>query len=153
MKKIDLGQAIQILANVGVIASIVFLALQLQQNNELLEGQARAEQLEARTAPARLFLNNVDIPSIGYKVSVGQSLSPEEDYVYRQFVIFSFIQWEWQYGEYRAGTLKRESIPTQGWRIAAAGRPIWRDVWNTFGSDSARTPGFVKFVNENVFDQ
>ena len=36
MKKIDLGQAIGILANVGVIAGIVFLGMELRQNNELV---------------------------------------------------------------------------------------------------------------------
>ena len=41
MKKIDLGQTITILANVGVIVGIVFLAIELRQNNELLGQQAR----------------------------------------------------------------------------------------------------------------
>ena len=35
MKKIDLGQAVSILANVGVLAGILFLAVELRQNNEL----------------------------------------------------------------------------------------------------------------------
>jgi hypothetical protein len=35
MKKIDLGQAIQI-ANVGVIAGIVFLGVEIHQNNEAM---------------------------------------------------------------------------------------------------------------------
>jgi hypothetical protein len=41
MKKIDLGQTVQILANLGVIAGIVFLGIELQQNNALLGAQAR----------------------------------------------------------------------------------------------------------------
>jgi hypothetical protein len=36
MQKIDFGQSIGILAKLGVIAGIVFLALELQQNNEVL---------------------------------------------------------------------------------------------------------------------
>ena len=43
MKKIDLGQTITILANVGVIAGIVFLAVELQQNNEMIRGQTRSQ--------------------------------------------------------------------------------------------------------------
>ena len=35
MKKIELGQLIQIVANLGVIAGIVFLAVELRQNNRL----------------------------------------------------------------------------------------------------------------------
>jgi hypothetical protein len=41
MKKIDLGQVIQMLANIGVIAGIVFLAMELRQNNQLLIEQAQ----------------------------------------------------------------------------------------------------------------
>ena len=41
MKKIDLAQAVTILANVGVIAGIVFLGIELQQNNALLTADAR----------------------------------------------------------------------------------------------------------------
>ncbi len=36
MKKIDLGQAIGILANVGVIAGIVLLGMGLRQNDEVV---------------------------------------------------------------------------------------------------------------------
>jgi hypothetical protein len=37
MKKIDLGQTIAILANVGVIAGIAFLAFELRQNTQAVE--------------------------------------------------------------------------------------------------------------------
>jgi len=56
MKKIDLGQAIGVLANLGVITGIVFLAYETHQNSELLELQVRAAQLDQRmTLSATLF--------------------------------------------------------------------------------------------------
>ena len=55
MKKIDLGETIQVIASVGVIAGIVFLGVELQQNNELLAAQARAAgDLEAVVAIPQL---------------------------------------------------------------------------------------------------
>jgi hypothetical protein len=45
MKQIDLGQSITILASLGVIAGIVFLGLELRQNNELMEAEARFNRL------------------------------------------------------------------------------------------------------------
>jgi hypothetical protein len=45
MKKLDLGQTIQILANFGVIAGIVFLTIEIDQNSEALESEARYNQL------------------------------------------------------------------------------------------------------------
>jgi len=43
MNKIDLGQTIVILANVGVIAGIVFLAVEIRQNNRIVQAQTRAQ--------------------------------------------------------------------------------------------------------------
>ena len=51
LKKIDLGQTITILANLGVIAGIVFLAFELRQNNSLLETQIRSNFMGARSSP------------------------------------------------------------------------------------------------------
>ncbi len=48
MKKLELGQTITILANLGVIAGIVFLGVELRQNNELLEVQAEMAMSDVR---------------------------------------------------------------------------------------------------------
>ena len=45
MKKIDLGQAITILANLGVIGGILLLAYELRQNNELIAAEGRFNRL------------------------------------------------------------------------------------------------------------
>lgn len=46
MKKIDLGQTISIVANVGVIVGIVFLAIELRQSNRLTQLEANSLSLE-----------------------------------------------------------------------------------------------------------
>jgi hypothetical protein len=43
MKGIDLGQAISAVANIGVIVGIVFLVVELRQNNEVLALQVQSE--------------------------------------------------------------------------------------------------------------
>ena len=55
MKKLELGQTITILANVGVIAGIVFLAIEPRQNNELLGVQIRSGILDRQTAAPDLI--------------------------------------------------------------------------------------------------
>jgi len=61
LKKLDLGQTITILANVGVIAGIVFLAIELRQNNELLGVQIRSGILDRQTAAPDLILQNPEL--------------------------------------------------------------------------------------------
>ena len=41
MKKIDFGQTVTLIANIGVIGGIMMLAYELQQNNKLMEAAAR----------------------------------------------------------------------------------------------------------------
>jgi len=48
MKNFDIGQLTTILAHIGVIVGIVFLALELNQKNALLESAAKTTRVEIR---------------------------------------------------------------------------------------------------------
>ena len=78
MKKIDLGQTITIFANIGVIAGIVFLALELQQNNELMQVAAR----DARSDRLQHYVEQVymvpGLAEILLKAHNGEPLSDVE---------------------------------------------------------------------------
>ena len=151
MKKIDLGQTTSILANLGVIAGIVFLAVQLRQNNDLLAAQARRDQLEARTATGLVELSQVDIAQINYKAASGQPLTAEERYYFRNFAANRFMHWEWQYWEYRAGTLSEQDLPVDGWALLLGESPELREVWKIYRENSgARSPEFIQFIETAV---
>ena len=64
MNKPNLGQTINTLANVGVIAGIVFLAIELRQNNELLGVQIRATTMESRVRSAEMLGQNPEIVTL-----------------------------------------------------------------------------------------
>ena len=151
MKKIDLAQTIQLLANVGVIAGIVFLAVELRQNNDLLGTQVRRDRLVSRSAPTALELNTVNIASLDYKTSIGEALSDQEEFGLRLFAVYNFFTWEWQYDEYRAGTIDLENLPIGGWRIVAGRSPVWQEAWRGYSAAPERSADFVSFIEENVF--
>jgi hypothetical protein len=76
MKKIDIGQGVQTLANLGVIAGIVFLAVEISQNTESLDearNLAIAEAQQARAAQLdesyRSLANSEYLPEIFAKYS------------------------------------------------------------------------------------
>jgi len=60
MKRIDLGQTIGILANLGVIAGIVFLAVEIGQNQAALEEQNTLTRISARDAASEFSISEVD---------------------------------------------------------------------------------------------
>ncbi len=67
MKKPDLGQTINTLANLGVIAGIVFLVVELQQNNEVLELQVQSENRARVNAMVELVVENPEYADLMVK--------------------------------------------------------------------------------------
>ena len=67
MKKIDFTQYARIIANVGVIAGIVFLGFEFRQNNELLDLQIRSTNLEQRQEIIRSLFENPDVIALLHK--------------------------------------------------------------------------------------
>ena len=55
MKKLDVGQMITILANLGVIAGIVFLAVEIRQNQASLDEQNVLNRQASRDAALESF--------------------------------------------------------------------------------------------------
>jgi hypothetical protein len=75
MKKIDFGQAISTLANLGVIGGLIFVGLQLEQDRELAAIDRRMALSESRKYWAELLTENAEIWAKGIS---GQELTPEE---------------------------------------------------------------------------
>jgi len=148
MKKIDLGQTIQILANVGVIAGIAFLGFELQQNNELLRADARGDQRDARTYTLRLILSSPELIDAAFKNTSGESLTDRESFIVRSIELQRLINWEWQFGEYQAGALALDELPVGAWRGNMRNSPWLREVWSFFRNDV--NSEFRAYVDENV---
>ncbi len=151
MRKIDLGQTINVLANVGVIAGIVFLGVELSQNNDLLAAQARYD-LIVRRADINDTFNESRILEILYKYGSAKELTPIERSAIFNVTAKLVEMWEWQYHEYTAGMLELEQLPIANWRRQYHGEDITpnplREYWG-FLSDVA-SPDFVEFMRENV---
>ena len=85
MKKLDFGQTITLLANLGVIAGIVFLAIEISQNQVSLDEQnvlarqsSRDAALEGFGSLRRMALSNRELLETLLKQSAGKELSEFE---------------------------------------------------------------------------
>ena len=85
MKKIDLSKTINTLANIGVVAGIVFLAIEINQNQLALEEQNTLTRLTGRDAAGeafngfrKLLLENPYLIPIWERGYAGEQLSSEE---------------------------------------------------------------------------
>ena len=151
-KKIDLGQTITIFANIGVIAGIVFLAIELQQNNALLETQVRREFYENRIANASDIIRDASLADIYAKFRTGEELTVSEEIRMEQIIRRIFFNLEWEYDQYQRGQLER--LPLYGWKTifrtsGVKGMQIWENGAEGFRETS---PDFVRFIEENIIN-
>ena len=152
MKKLELGQSVGILANLGVIAGIFFLGLELRQNNELMEAEARLTQANTAIGAYSLMIESPGLASAIAKLRTGDELSPTEQVHLQAFALRVFRNFQWQYGEFRLGTLDESIVPLMRAVVRSEGgigaEIPYRDYWNEY---RRRAPSdFVEWFEENV---
>lgn len=153
MKKIELGQAVSILANVGVIAGIIFLALELQQNNSLLLAQASYNFLGNRSEARRQVISDAEVAAFWARINNGAPLSVEDEFRLISFVELVFLNWQFEYGQYVDGNLTDADALIDVYRIAYEGGGfarirIFPEVWRSYREQLR--PDFVRWMEENV---
>ena len=148
MKKIDLGQTITILANIGVIAGIIFLAVELRQNNELLGVQARSGILNRQTGAPDLILQNSELWPL---------LDKEEDSLtHTERQALNLLGTRILYA-HEAGFQETVSGSRDKTELRQRLRVAWRDPWQHLsvsiawdGYKERADPNFVAWMEQNI---
>ena len=159
MKKIDLGRTIGILANVGVLAGILFLAVELRQNTESLDESRRLAAANAYQARAFTFasqsLSNVQSPEmvealVAFEAAGGQgqpavafaTLSPQDQIRIRAYYLARVVIYDNNYYQYRNGYLDEDRYGSIDAPIIKAESPVWEAI-----GISLQTPAMEEEIN------
>ena len=153
MKKIDLGQTITILANVGVIAGIIFLAIEIQQNTETLETEMRFNQSERQTEVVEELFRSPHLAAALAKALNEEELTREEDLMLSALAARIFTSLNWQYDEMQRGNVS--ALPVINWRrvvhrysLGGYDYPLFANYWEQV--KSTVSPEFRQWMEENV---
>ncbi len=148
MKKIELGQIMRILANLGVIAGIVFLGIELQQNNQLLVEEARYNNLSERIRGNELQLANPELNRLMY---LPPDDPTEEELVLRATLIRkTLLLWQWEYQLVESGIYSwasSDSALINTWREGFK-KNQYIDAWES--EKYQFDPAFIDWMEENV---
>ena len=113
MKKIELGQTLTILANVGVLAGILLLVFELSQNREMMTAQTRNEISQGAIELLTLAINDVSFQNVIRRGQFGEELSEDEQWqsdghqqAWRRY-------WENVHYQYRIGLFDETEFATQ----------------------------------------
>ena len=145
MKKIDIGQFTNTVANVGVILGIVFLGLELQQNNEFAAESERAARYQAALGVYELALNNPDLARINRKARKNEELTDDE---FSTFAVFFTRVWlGLQQTIDRTNEADRATF-VRFHRRTFEQNPVLRELWQR--DRELYDPNFVAFMEQEI---
>jgi hypothetical protein len=139
----------EVIGVLGIVGSLIFVAFEIRQNNDLMEADARFAHMEARASWFELLASDPQIIGLIAKDSEGETLSlVEQGHLIALYnKLFTQMEWEVQEGEFRG----RFAIPLNGYRSAFGFYPGIRESWEQDKLNYA--PEFVRFVDDNVINQ
>ncbi|MDH3276445.1 MAG: hypothetical protein OEM99_18090 [Gammaproteobacteria bacterium] len=153
MKRIDLGQTINTLANVGVLAGIIFLAYELRQNTLATELVAAQGHLEATLNANQQMVAHPHLAELVARGIEGDEFSRVEELQLNNGYSTQLRAWQNSHYQYERGALD-EAI-WQGYSNNIADNLVgdahyemyWREHMDWF------TPTFNEFVELKLADR
>ena len=137
---------IALLANLGVVAGVVFLALEIQQNNELLVQESRYSMLENQKE-WKFFLNGS--PEIAKLIYQSQTEELSDIDKWRRFDILAglLLTWQWEWEQAESGRFGDSQLPIEAFRALWKYQNIhseWAELKPILRHD------FAEFLERNV---
>jgi hypothetical protein len=153
MRKIDLGQMITIAANVGVIAGIVFLAMELRQNTAAVQG---ATYQALSDGNSNQYLGVVHDPAFAAAlqgVYAGQEMAEFSETEAMQLIFYcnALIQrLENSYFQWQTGFVDDRIFQSYGWSDGILTSRFFSEYWSRVGARRNTDAQFRQFFEEHV---
>lgn len=139
-------------ANLGVVAGIIFLGIEIRQNNELLTVQASYSQFEIERERRSRIIENVNgFADVVEKQQNGEELTYVEGQRLLQHWLDVIDSWAWQFRENQAGRLEGEILNLADWQAQWRSYEGLRERYQL--TISRRDESFIQFMEENVISQ
>ena len=153
MKLDEANRWLTLLTNFAVIAGIVFLAIEIQQNTQQLKAQSY-QSWNAANTEINLAIANAELSGIVAKGHVDSSNLSEETYIAYAMYHMSLMQMaQSAHYLYLEGALDEELWEAEMRRASAIlSLPGVRQWWNA-GGRTQLSPSFVKYVESLESDQ
>lgn len=150
MKNFEPGQLAGLIANLGVILGLLFLAYELNQNNELMEAEARLNRTILAIDAWRATAENPGLTELREKEKRGEALSSAETRQIDAAVMAVFVTIEWAFGELPEDSSEVNQI-REVQRHNFGNSPEYNRVWQL--RKNSFDPEFVHWMEANVVNQ
>lgn len=158
----------EILSAIAIVVTLAYLGIQTRylaqqtqqaaeqtrQNGRLLSSQATYNLLQNRTAGAASMVESPEASEFWVKVRSGRSLTEAETLRVESYAVRAILNWQWEYGEFRAGNIDEADLPVETWVRSYGGEDalrrirVYPDIYARMRS--VLNPEFVEFMDANV---
>ena len=141
---------VRIASSIGVILGILFLALEISQNTEMMRSQARDAISEKQMMVSEWVTTEPEMAIALAEAGQGlESMQPEHRIMYGYFMAGVWREWENSYYQYQRGLFELEEFEPrmERWRAqmqSASSRNLWRT------NRSWYAPGFRELVDNLI---
>jgi hypothetical protein len=150
--RIALGDWLTVLANLAVVAGIVFLAVEVRQNTQMMQAQVNQSRTESAMSEQQALFNSDYMPTTLVRVQRGEELTPEEMIRYEAWIRGFSRNMDNQLWQHRNGLLG-DNIPRSvrnAVRNVIGASTIATEVWDR--QEVGFTDEYVAFVEEAIGD-
>ena len=131
-----LNQWLTLVANLSVVAGILFLAVELRQNTAAIRAQTRDALTEKQIEIVGWQATNPELAAIHAKAMDGEELSTAELLQFSGYVLAQFREWENSHYQFSAGLFSPPEFEARkaSWQILLSGASSWAYVatWQMF---------------------
>ncbi|MGI9258056.1 MAG: hypothetical protein ACR2QQ_04415 [Gammaproteobacteria bacterium] len=148
-KNISLGQLLEVIASLGVIAGIVFLGFELRQNNDLIAAEARFNRLSMAVDSWRYNAENADLAELRERARNREEPSRVEFWRVDGSIMAIFVMLDWTFRELPVDSpeiIQVRQVQRYNFANDASFNRVWEARKDTFD------PAFVQWIEENVID-
>jgi hypothetical protein len=130
VNKVNLGNTISILANIGVIAGIFFLAFELNQDRQLTRSQMRHELSQGSIDVVLMFNEDLETSNLVLRGLAGEALTDDEEARFGALLVAWYRHMENMHYQYRNGLYDDNEFRGNAsfWRQRLA-VPVVREHW------------------------
>ena len=147
MKISALNEGVSLIANIGVIGSIIFLGLEMQQNTEMMQSQTRNSIVENQLSVYEKMIENPELFDIADKRSANLDVADAERQQLHVFILSQLRIWENEFYQYQIGLYAAEEFDARKiWWGKIMRRPVNLQTWRF--EEETFYPDFRIYMNE-----
>ena len=142
----NLNRWITLGANIAVLIGIVFVALELRQNNELMAAEARFNRVTVSRDAWQAMAENGDYADLLVRARRGEELSATDEFRATASTMRYLVNMDWMYRELPADSPERNYLRQS--LISASTNPMFLRVWAA--QKIYFSPTFVEWVEKEI---